>query len=77
MPLHWSISVSDSGTLYFQGASEDSYGGIGDIYYSRLVNGVYTKPVNIGPEINSKATETCPYITPDESYIIFNRFFDL
>ena len=74
MSLHWSISVSDSGTLYFQGTREDSYGGIGDIYYSKLVNGVYTKPVNIGPEINTQATETCPNIAPDESHIIFTRF---
>ena len=66
MPLHWSISVSNFGTLYF--------GGNFDIYYSKLVNGVYTKPVNIGPEINTPATETCPHIAPDESYIVFTRF---
>ena len=76
IPLHWSISVSDSGTLYFQfqDVSGESSGGIGDIYYSKLVNGVYTKPVDIGPEINSPATETCPDIAPDESYIVFTRF---
>jgi Tol biopolymer transport system component len=75
-PLHWSISVSDSGTLYFQfqDASGKSSGGIGDIYYSKLVNGEYTKPVNIGPAINTPATETCPHIAPDESYIVFTRF---
>jgi hypothetical protein len=75
-PLHWSISVSDSGTLYFQfqDASGKSHGGIGDIYYSKLVNGEYTKPVSIGPAINTPATETCPHIAPDESYIVFTRF---
>ncbi|MCX6835860.1 MAG: hypothetical protein NTW07_12175 [candidate division Zixibacteria bacterium] len=72
--LHWSISVSDSGTLYFQGSGEDSRGGSGDIYYSKLINGVHTKPVNMGPEMNTQAIETCPHIAPDESYIIFNRF---
>jgi len=57
-PLHWSISVSDSGTLYFQfqDASGKSSGGIGDIYYSKLVNGVYEKPVSIGSEINTPGT---------------------
>jgi len=74
MTLHWSISVSDSGTLYFQGAREDSFGGIGDIYYSKLVNGLHARPVNIGPLINTRATETCPYVAPDESYIVFTRF---
>lgn len=51
-----------------------SYGGIGDIYYSKLVQGVYAKPVNVGPEINTRATETCPYVAPDESYLVFTRF---
>jgi Tol biopolymer transport system component len=75
-PLHWSISVSNSGTLYFQfqDASGKSSGGIGDIYYSKLVNGGYTKPVSIGSAINTPATETCPHIAPDESYIVFTRF---
>jgi Tol biopolymer transport system component len=76
VPLHWSISVSDSGTLYFQfqDASGKSSGGIGDIYYSKLVNGTYEKPVSIGSTINTPATETCPHIAPDESYIVFTRF---
>lgn len=75
-PLHWSISVSNSGILYFQfqDASGKSPGGIGDIYYSKLVNGVFTKPVSIGSAINTPATETCPHIAPDESYIVFTRF---
>lgn len=75
-PLHWSISVSDSGTLYFQfqDASGKSRGGIGDIYYSKMVDGEYQIPVSIGPAINTPATETCPHIAPDESYIVFTRF---
>jgi hypothetical protein len=75
-PLHWSISVSDSGTLYFQfqDATGKSSGGIGDIYFSRLVDGAYTKPETIGPAINTPATETCPHIAPDESYVVFTRF---
>ena len=77
-PLHWSISVSDSGTLYFQFQciGEDCSGGMGEIYYSKLINGVYAKPIKMGPEINTQHTETCPYIAPDESYLIFNRFVE-
>jgi len=67
MPVHWSISVSDSGTLYFDG---------GDICYSKLVNGLYKKPVKLGPEINTRYTEICPYIAPDESYILFVRLYE-
>ena len=72
--LHWSISVSAGGTLYFQGSREDSYGGLGDIYSSEFVDGEHATPANLGPNINTKATETCPYVAPDESYIVFTRF---
>ncbi len=76
VPLHWSISVSDSGTLCFQSqeAGGETPRGIGDIHYSKLVNGKYVKPVRFGPAINTPATETCPHIAPDESYIVFTRF---
>jgi hypothetical protein len=42
--------------------------------FGESVNGVYSKPVNMGLEINSSNEENCPYIAPDESYIIFTRF---
>jgi len=76
VPLHWSISVSDIGTLYFQfqDATGKHKGGIGDIYYSKLKDGKYTKPLDIGSAINTPATETCPHIAPDESYLVFTRF---
>ncbi|MHC1705112.1 MAG: ankyrin repeat domain-containing protein [Tenuifilaceae bacterium] len=70
--LHWQVSVSNSGTLYFGGTDQSGYGG-GDIYYSKLVDGEYTKPVNLGPIINSNNGESMPYIAPDESYILFYR----
>ena len=68
--------MSDSGTLYFQSqdASGKSPGGIGDIHYSKWVNGEYASPVIMGSAINTPATETCPHIAPDESYIVFTRF---
>lgn len=75
MSLHWGISVSSSGTLFFGGTSPDGYGS-GDIFYSNLVNGEYAKPVNMGPVINGKHLDHCPYIAPDESFIIFSSFTD-
>jgi ankyrin repeat protein len=72
LQLHWQISVSSSGTLYFGGQREDGFGET-DIFYSRLENGEYTTPVNIGPIINSENGETCPFISPDESYLLFTR----
>jgi ankyrin repeat protein len=73
MQLHWSVSASENGTLYFGGSGSDGYGAT-DIYYSTLNKGVYSTPVNIGEKINTEGTEHCPFIAPDESYIIFSRF---
>jgi Tol biopolymer transport system component len=63
-------SVSKSGTLYFSSNREGGKGSV-DIYRSRLVNGKYSKPENLGDEINSKYYDGDPYIAPDESFLIF------
>ena len=70
LDIHWQFTISDSGTLYIQGERNDSYG-LTDIYSSKLVNGEYAIPGNIGPTINTSATETSPYIAPDETYLLF------
>jgi len=54
-------SVSNAGTVYFSSNREGGKGS-GDIYRSRLVNGKYSKPENLGEEINSKFFEGDPYI---------------
>ncbi len=66
--LHWQLSLAESGDLYIQGRGE---AGI-DIYVSRLINGEYQLPEILGPTINTPGTETCPYIAPDESYLLFS-----
>jgi tetratricopeptide (TPR) repeat protein len=37
-------------------------------------NGAWTKPINLGSEVNSDFNETCPSITPDGKYIFFSRY---
>jgi hypothetical protein len=71
--IHWSLSVSKSGTLYFQGNRLDK-NDVGGIYYSEFVDDRYTEPVKMGMEINTQCNETCPFISPDESFLLFNRF---
>jgi ankyrin repeat protein len=70
LDMHWQFSISDSGILYIQGDRDDSHG-LTDIYRSKIVDGEYTTAENIGSIINTPATETCPYIAPDESYLLF------
>jgi Tol biopolymer transport system component len=63
----WFPSVSDKGTIFF-GAYLDSIGNYGksDLYmYSS------GKITNLGDVINSPGEEWDPYISPDESYLLF------
>ena len=43
----------------------------GNIYLSHFQNGNYQLPQVLGPEINSGYGEFCPFIDPDERYLIF------
>ncbi len=70
LPMHWQFTLTNSGTIYVQGNGPDQLGR-GDIYRSILVNGAYTTPVNLGDVINTSGSETSPYISPDESYLLF------
>lgn len=64
-------STTSDGTLYF---SSDSVNGKGklDIYRSRLVNGEYSTPENLGSAINTEFGEFDSYISPDENFMIFS-----
>jgi ankyrin repeat protein len=70
MGLHWQVSATASGTLYFSGTAPDGYGA-SDIYRSKLINGKYQKPENLGPAINTEDGQSMPFIAPDESYLIY------
>ena len=70
--IHWNITISNLGTLFFQGTRLDGKE-TGGIYYSTLEKGDYADPVKLGHEINKPgAITTCPFVAPDESYLIFN-----
>jgi Tol biopolymer transport system component len=63
-------SVASDGTLYFASNREGGKGG-SDIYRSRLIDGRYTTPENLGESINTTVAEGDPYIAPDQSFLIF------
>ena len=63
-------TIAKNGTMYFRKDSKGSF----DLYYSRYVNGKYSKPVILGDAINTQYSEGKPFIAPDESYLLFIRY---
>lgn len=62
---------SDGKTLYFVSNRDGGYGQK-DIWYSRLNDdGNWSKPVNIGENINSPGQEQSPFIHPDNKTLYF------
>jgi hypothetical protein len=66
---NWAGSVSRDGTLYFTSTRDGT--GHPHVFRSRWVNGAYSEPEKLGPEINSAFNESDPYISPDGSVLIF------
>lgn len=64
-----SASIASNGTIYFM---KDNGAGNSDLWNSRLLNGAYQPPENLGAPINTPVhRESNPYIAPDESYLIY------
>jgi Tol biopolymer transport system component len=64
-------SITNNGTIYFLGYLEGVQKKYG-IYRSRFINGQYSKPELLNESINTEYPDWCPYIAPDESYLIFS-----
>jgi hypothetical protein len=45
--------------------------GSGDLYYSNKVNGVWTKGVNIGADVNTSRMEYCPFVDTKNGILYF------
>jgi hypothetical protein len=65
-----SPSVAKDGTMYFFSDRKDGPGN-NSIYESRLINGVYSRPVLMPSAINSAASNTSPFIAPDGRTLLF------
>lgn len=61
----------DGQTLYFVSDRKDGLGGM-DIWRSTLVEGQWSKPVNMGPGINTKGDEKSPFISFDNNTLYFS-----
>ncbi len=63
--------------LYFAANFEDGYGGT-DIYYVVTSNGqIMSRPINLGPQINSPGNEISPYIFNGSLYFSSDAFYGL
>lgn len=70
--LESTASITPDGkTIYFASDRINGQGGL-DIYKTTmLANGTWSAPVNLGPEINTKANEDAPFIHPDQKTLFF------
>lgn len=60
-------SLTTDGTIYF---TREGEGRESATYRSRLVDGVYTEPEKLGPEVNCGTNRFNVYVAPDETFAI-------
>jgi WD40-like Beta Propeller Repeat len=66
-------TVATDGTLYFSATRSEGLGA-SDIYRAAWQDGHYIKPENLGPSVNSQASEVDSYVAPDQSFVVFAGF---
>ena len=62
---------ADGMTLYFTSNRKGGFGGK-DIWYTRLQDGMWSEPINLGPNINTPGNEESPFIHPDNQTLYFS-----
>ena len=67
-------SISSDGKYLFFASDMPGGQGGSDLYYCELINGEWSNPVNMGPKVNSPASENYPFIHPSgRLYFSSNR----
>jgi len=65
--------LSADGKVLLMAFSEKKNSKEDDLYISfRQKDGSWSKPMNLGPEVNTKATETTPFLAPDGATLYFS-----
>jgi len=62
------MTAAANGNIYFQAMYEESW----DIYIAVFKDGEYLNPEKLTDAINTGKTEAAPFISPDESYLLFH-----
>jgi Tol biopolymer transport system component len=71
------VALSPDGkTIVFPAKRPDSIGGSTDLYISRFANGAWSPIENLGPRINTPATDTCPWLAFDGNSLYVNTEWD-
>ena len=66
----------DEQFIIFDSRQSDTYGKT-DIYIAfKTIAGIWSEPINLGPQVNTEYLETCPSLSPDGKYIFFGRYND-
>jgi len=66
--------VTADGSMFFNRDNETivvGQSGKSDIYYSKFMDGQYSEPICLGPEINSEYHDIEAVVSPDNSYLLF------
>ncbi|MGD8305371.1 MAG: hypothetical protein PVF17_01835 [Ignavibacteria bacterium] len=72
-----SFCFADNNNLYFDYGSPDETGEwYWNIYFSEFKNSRYLPPVKLESGINDGELSWCPWIAPDESYLIYSSHRD-
>jgi outer membrane protein OmpA-like peptidoglycan-associated protein/tetratricopeptide (TPR) repeat protein len=61
----------DKKDLYFSSSQPGGYGG-SDIWVTHRRNGKWSRAENLGPDVNTRADEACPFIHADNRTLYFN-----
>jgi hypothetical protein len=68
-----SFCFADSGSLYFdQGGPDESGEWRWEVFVSRSEDGRLGRPEKLGAGINDGSINWCPWVAPDESYLIWS-----
>lgn len=69
--MEMTLTVAKNGNIYFS-ANDSIYGWT--LYQMEFKNGIYSAPKSCGKLLGEEYAEWCPYIAPDESYMLFSAY---
>jgi len=71
---HWPIFTADGKRLYFSSTKKGSFGH-DDVWMMVTQADGWSRPINVGPQINRGGDDSCPTFSPDGTVMYFCRCF--